>query len=229
MRPVTSESMVCRYSEEFLNAGRKHYGLSDHDLVFFTTHMVADIEHTAHSADLIARLVRDVTVGPSPAWLKERLEAIGLRPINNVVDVTNFVLWETGQPLHAFDLDKLEGPEIRVRRARAGETLVTLDGVERALGEEILVIADAVRPVRISLISILRTHWASVGLGSCGSPFSVRQAFTQSSQPGAQPGAAEGIVGGRAQGWPLHLQEPDRSHRNGTGGRRKAARHPEMV
>jgi pyrroloquinoline quinone (PQQ) biosynthesis protein C len=55
---MTSESMVCRYSEEFLNAGRKHYGLSDHDLVFFTTHMVADIEHTAQSADLIARMVK---------------------------------------------------------------------------------------------------------------------------------------------------------------------------
>ena len=55
---LTSESMVCRYSEEFLNAGRKHYGLSDHDLVFFTTHMVADVEHTAQSADLIARMVK---------------------------------------------------------------------------------------------------------------------------------------------------------------------------
>lgn len=98
----------------------------------------------------VARLVRGVRVGESPAWLKERLEALGLRPINNVVDVTNFVLWETGQPLHGFDLAKLEGPEIRVRRARQGEKLVTLDEEERQLTPEMLVIADAERPVALA-------------------------------------------------------------------------------
>ncbi len=78
-----------------------------------------------------ARVVRGVRIGPSPDWLKARLEAIGSRSINNVVDVTNFILWEMGQPLHAFDLAKLPGGRIVVRRARAGERLTTLDGVER--------------------------------------------------------------------------------------------------
>jgi len=98
----------------------------------------------------VARIVSGVTIGPSPAWLKARLEAIGLRSINNVVDVTNFVLWEMGQPLHAFDLATLPGGEIRVRRARAGERLVTLDGKERALDPEVLVIADRTRAVALA-------------------------------------------------------------------------------
>jgi phenylalanyl-tRNA synthetase beta chain len=97
-----------------------------------------------------ARVVRGVRIGPSPEWLRERLEAIGLRPINNVVDVTNFVLWELGQPLHAFDLSKLAGRAVVVRRARAGEKLVTLDGQERELDPDILVIADAQRAVALA-------------------------------------------------------------------------------
>src|SRR5690606_38443007 len=84
-----------------------------------------------------------ITVGPSPAWLQERLASIGLKPINNVVDVTNFVQHELGQPLHAFDADKLSGGAIIVRMARPGETLVTLDGKERKLDPEDLLIADA--------------------------------------------------------------------------------------
>ena len=91
----------------------------------------------------------DVTVGPSPSWLARRLEAVGVRPINNIVDVTNYVMLEIGQPMHAFDLDKLQGAELVIRRARAGETLRTLDGVDRALDPEMLVIADAQRPVAI--------------------------------------------------------------------------------
>ncbi len=98
----------------------------------------------------VARVVRGVRVGPSPEWLRRRLEAIGQRAINNVVDVTNYVLWELGQPLHAFDLERLAGRRIVVRRARAGERLVTLDGVERALDPEVLVIADAARPVGLA-------------------------------------------------------------------------------
>ncbi|MEA2603088.1 MAG: phenylalanyl-tRNA synthetase beta chain [Acidobacteriota bacterium] len=98
-----------------------------------------------------ARVVRGVTIGPSPEWLRRRLESIGQRPINNVVDVTNFVLWELGQPLHAYDLAKLAGSRIVVRRARAGETaLKTLDGQDRALDPETLVIADAERPVGLA-------------------------------------------------------------------------------
>jgi phenylalanyl-tRNA synthetase beta chain len=98
----------------------------------------------------VARVVRGVKVGPSPDWLRARLESIGQRSINNVVDVTNFLLWEMGQPLHAFDLAKLEGRRIVVRRARPGERLVTLDGAERKLDPEMLVIADAVRPVALA-------------------------------------------------------------------------------
>jgi phenylalanyl-tRNA synthetase beta chain len=98
----------------------------------------------------VARVVRGVRVGPSPEWLRDRLLSIGLRPVNNVVDVTNFVLWEMGQPLHAFDLDRLAGRRIVVRLARGGERLVTLDGVERELDEKMLVIADAERPVALA-------------------------------------------------------------------------------
>ena len=97
-----------------------------------------------------ARVVRGVKIGPSPAWLAERLEAIGQRPINNVADVTNYVLHETGQPLHAFDLRKLSGHRIIVRRASPGEKLRTLDGVDRILDSQMLVIADAEQPVALA-------------------------------------------------------------------------------
>ncbi len=97
-----------------------------------------------------ARCVTDARVGPSPAWLSRRLESIGLRPINNLVDVTNFVLWELGHPLHAFDLDRLEGRRIVVRRARPGELLVTLDGLKRTLAADMLVIADARHPMALA-------------------------------------------------------------------------------
>ena len=96
------------------------------------------------------RLVRGVSVGSSPEWLTRRLEAIGQRPINNVVDVTNFVLWESGQPLHGFDLARLDGSAIGVRLAREGEALTTLDGEERRLDRETLVIADASGPVALA-------------------------------------------------------------------------------
>ncbi len=97
-----------------------------------------------------ARIIRGVAIGPSPDWLVRRLEAIGQRPINNVADVTNYVLHEQGQPLHAFDLAKLAGQRIVVRRAMAGEKIKTLDGIERELDEQMLVIADAVRPVAVA-------------------------------------------------------------------------------
>jgi phenylalanyl-tRNA synthetase beta chain len=98
----------------------------------------------------LAAVVRGLKVGPSPEWLAARLRAVGLRPINNVVDATNFVLHETGQPLHAFDLARLAGPAIVVRAAREGERITTLDGIERALGPADLVIADAERPVALA-------------------------------------------------------------------------------
>ena len=97
-----------------------------------------------------ARLVRGVKIAPSPDWLAKRLEEIGQRPINNVADITNYVLHELGQPLHAFDFAKLSERRIVVRRARAGEKLQTLDGVERELTQDMLVIADAVKPVALA-------------------------------------------------------------------------------
>ena len=97
-----------------------------------------------------ARLIEGVTVGESPAWLKTKLEAIGLRPINSVADITNYVLHDIGQPLHAFDADKLKGSKIIVRRSKAGEKLLALDHKTYDLPEGLLVIADAERPVALA-------------------------------------------------------------------------------
>ncbi len=113
----------------------------------------SDIDVVIENADLCPRYagaVADVTVGPSPAWMQARLQAAGVRPISNIVDVTNYVLLEMGQPMHAFDLSKLGGAQIRVRTARAGESIKTLDGQTRELAEDMLVIADAERPVAIA-------------------------------------------------------------------------------
>ncbi|MDR5684192.1 MAG: phenylalanine--tRNA ligase subunit beta [Armatimonadota bacterium] len=97
----------------------------------------------------VGRLIVDVTVGPSPAWMVDRLEKCGVRSINNVVDVTNYVMLELGQPLHAFDYDLLAGERVIVRAARSGERLVTLDGREHAMFEGALVIADSHGPVAL--------------------------------------------------------------------------------
>ena len=94
-----------------------------------------------------ASLIKGVSIGASPGWLQARLTKAGLRPINNVVDVTNYVMLEYNQPLHAFDYDRLKDRTINVRRARVGETLVTLDGVERKLNTQVLVIADGHDPI----------------------------------------------------------------------------------
>ncbi len=102
-----------------------------------------EIEDSELCPRYAARVVRGVKIGPSPEWLVKRLGEIGQRPINNVADITNYVLHETGQPLHAFDLSKLTAQKIIVRRARQGEKLKTLDGVDRVLDEQMLVIADA--------------------------------------------------------------------------------------
>jgi phenylalanyl-tRNA synthetase beta chain len=97
-----------------------------------------------------ARIIRNVKIGPSPTWMIERLEAIGLRSINNIVDITNYVMFEMGQPLHAFDFDRLHGKKIIVRQARPSEKIVSLDGHERILSPGMLVIADADRPVAVA-------------------------------------------------------------------------------
>lgn len=97
-----------------------------------------------------ARIIENITVAPSPFWLQERLRSVGLRPINNIVDITNFVLMEYGQPLHAFDLDRLEEQRIVVRAATEGEVFTTLDNKERPLIEDMLLICDGKKPVAIA-------------------------------------------------------------------------------
>ena len=97
-----------------------------------------------------ATCIKGVHVGPSPKWLKQAIESIGLRPINNVVDVTNYVLHETGQPLHAFDAAKIRGGKLHIRNAREGEPITTLDEKERTLSEDMAVIADAERPLVVA-------------------------------------------------------------------------------
>ncbi|MGE5195369.1 MAG: phenylalanine--tRNA ligase subunit beta, partial [Deltaproteobacteria bacterium] len=98
----------------------------------------------------IARLVRHVKIAPSPEWMQRRLKTLGIRPINNVVDITNYVLMECGQPLHAFDFDKLHGGRIVVRRAAPGEKITAIDQKEYELSPDMCVIADADRPVAVA-------------------------------------------------------------------------------
>ncbi|HEU4700637.1 MAG TPA: phenylalanine--tRNA ligase subunit beta [Gemmatimonadales bacterium] len=97
-----------------------------------------------------AAVIRGITVGPSPEWLRRRLEAVGVRSINNVVDATNYVMFELNQPMHAYDVATLAGPAVVARRARAGETLTTLDGVARTLTDDMTVIADAERVIGVA-------------------------------------------------------------------------------
>src|SRR5699024_4180761 len=96
------------------------------------------------------RIIENVKIAPSPQWLQNRLMNEGIRPINNVVDVTNYILLLFGQPLHAFDYDKLGSQEILVRRANAGEELVTLDGETRKLTPENIVITNGTQPVALA-------------------------------------------------------------------------------
>ena len=113
----------------------------------------SDIDVVIDNPDLCPRYagaVADVTIGPSPEWMQKRLKAAGVRPISNIVDITNYVLLELGQPMHAFDLTKLAGAQIRVRTARVGEKLRTLDGQNRELTADMLVIADAERPCAVA-------------------------------------------------------------------------------
>jgi phenylalanyl-tRNA synthetase beta chain len=115
---------------------------------------VAGVEVVVEAADLCprftARAFEDVTIGPSPAWLKARLMAAGQRPINNVVDITNYVMLLVGSPIHAFDLDRVAGGRLVVRRATAGEQVTTLDGQVRTLDDQMLVIDDADGPTSIA-------------------------------------------------------------------------------
>lgn len=127
-----------------------------------------------------AAAVVDVAVGASPAWLANRLHAAGVRPINNVVDITNYVLLELGQPMHAFDLARLAGRELRIRRAKKGERIKTLDGVDRALDSDMLVIADAEKPQAVAgvmgggLSEVSSSTKTIVLESACFNPKSVR-------------------------------------------------------
>jgi phenylalanyl-tRNA synthetase beta chain len=112
-------------------------------------HTSIQIEAPEHCPRYVARLLEDIQIKPSPFWLQQRLLSVGLRPINNIVDVTNFVLMETGQPLHAFDFDRLAQNRIVVRTAGKGETFITLDQKERVLDDAMLMICDGEKPVAI--------------------------------------------------------------------------------
>lgn len=97
-----------------------------------------------------ARVVKNIKIGPSPKWMQRRLASVGIRPINNLVDITNYVMEEYGQPMHAYDLDTIAGGQIVVRRAKENETFVTLDGQERKLDESVLMICDGEKSVGIA-------------------------------------------------------------------------------
>ncbi len=109
-----------------------------------------DIHNTEKCQRYCAGIVKNVKIGPSPRWMRERLRASGVRPINNFVDITNYVMLEYGQPMHAFDLRYVEGAHINVRNAVNGEKIMTLDGVERELTSDMLVIADEKKPVAVA-------------------------------------------------------------------------------
>ncbi|WP_297277354.1 phenylalanine--tRNA ligase subunit beta [uncultured Brachyspira sp.] len=108
------------------------------------------IENQDSCSKYIGRLIKDVTVGPSPDWMQKRLKMCGINPINNIVDVTNYVMLEYGQPLHAYDFDKIKDGKIIVRNAKNGEKVKLLDGREVELTDEVLVIADSEKPVGVA-------------------------------------------------------------------------------
>ena len=97
-----------------------------------------------------ARVVKNVKIGPSPKWMQRCLASNGIRPINNLVDITNYVMEEFGQPMHAYDLDRIAGKEIVVRRAENDEKFVTLDGQERTMDDQVLMICDGEKAVGIA-------------------------------------------------------------------------------
>ncbi|MDB4897388.1 MAG: pheSB, partial [Firmicutes bacterium] len=109
-----------------------------------------DIQEPGLCDRYVARVVKGVTVGPSPLWLQARVRAAGMRPINNIVDIANFVMLELGQPLHTFDYQKIRGQQIIVRRAEEGERFITLDEQARTLDPDVLVIADAEGPIALA-------------------------------------------------------------------------------
>ncbi|MCR5718666.1 MAG: phenylalanine--tRNA ligase subunit beta [Oscillospiraceae bacterium] len=130
-----------------LNVPAPQYHGSDEDI---TKTLSVEIQNREKCTRYVAGLVRNVKIAPSPRWMRERLRASGVRPINNLVDITNYVMLEYGQPMHAFDLRFVKDGRICVRNARSGEKITTLDGIERELSEEMLVIADTEKPIAVA-------------------------------------------------------------------------------
>ena len=114
------------------------------------SHIGIEIENKELCPRYIAKVVKNVKIAPSPIWMRERLRASGVRPINNLVDITNYVMLEYGQPLHAFDSRYVDGAKIIIRNAKKGEKIMTLDGVERQLSADMLVIADENKPIAVA-------------------------------------------------------------------------------
>src|SRR5690554_5977939 len=159
LTPNRSDAMSHWGVARDLRAGLQQRGISTKVITPSTTSFQVDnrtqkIKVTVHDNAKAPRYcgltISELKVGPSPAWLQNKLKAIGLAPINNVVDATNYVLHELGQPLHAFDASKVVGNEIHVKTVAAGTKFITLDGVERSLHEEDLMICDAEKPLCIA-------------------------------------------------------------------------------
>jgi len=136
--------------------------------------------HSDLCSRYMARVVENVKIGPSPRWLRERLRASGIRPINNIVDITNYVMIEYGHPMHAFDMRYVEGNKINVRTAAAGEAITTLDGVQHKLSPDMLVIADGKKPVGVAGVmggeysGVMPDTACVVFESACFHPYSVR-------------------------------------------------------
>ena len=138
---------IAALTGEPLRLPKIHYEETDESIDSFAS---VDIVDPDLCPRYCASLIIGIKIAPSPSWLQQRLNSCGMRPINNVVDVTNYVMLEYGQPLHAFDYHKLKGRQIIVRRAGNGETITTLDGSKRTLNPDILVIADKVEAVAVA-------------------------------------------------------------------------------
>lgn len=155
-----------------------HLPAAEGDIRAFTS---VTIEAPDHCPRYSARLLEDLTVGPSPYWLQQRLRSVGVRPINNLVDVTNFVMLETGQPLHAFDFDHLAENRILVRTATEGEPFTTLDQKERRLSDHMLMICDGEKPVAVGGVmgglnsEIEETTTRVLIESACFDPISIRR------------------------------------------------------
>ncbi len=141
LKLLSAKCYPCLAGRQALNA--KNLQLKAYDLKL-------QIENKKDCPLYAAKIIRGVKVGPSPDWIKKRLELVGCRSVNNVVDITNYILFEYGEPLHAFDLDKLSGSTIIVRRARDNEKMLTIDGIQRQLWKDILVIADSDSPIAVA-------------------------------------------------------------------------------